>query len=219
MKNPYIYGYLPLITILLFSLTFGMYAVGKSLQIFQAIGVYSGMREFLSDFELRVFLLIVFAIVFFMLFSALKLVGETIHEVGMLFFSKDNEGATVSQARGEREAVRRLSRAATEVLAIVAYHEPVSRAEIEAIRGVQTSPGTLDTLMEAGWVRGAGRREVPGRPVIYATTPEFLDHFGLQSRRDLPGIDELKAAGLLDPVDEAFDALMPTPKEAGESDS
>lgn len=100
MKNPYIYGYLPLITILLFSLTFGMYAVGKSLQIFQAIGVYSGMREFLSDFELRVFLLIVFAIVFFMLFSALKLVGETIHEVGMLFFSKDNEGATVSQARG-----------------------------------------------------------------------------------------------------------------------
>ncbi|KUF30152.1 MULTISPECIES: DUF5366 family protein [Lysinibacillus] len=100
MRNPYIYGYLPLITILLFSLTFGMYAVGESLQIFQAIGVYSGMREFLSDFELRVFLLIVFAIVFFMLFSALKLVGETIHELGMLFFSKDHDGATVSQARG-----------------------------------------------------------------------------------------------------------------------
>lgn len=76
MRNPYIYGYSPLITILLFSLTFGMYAVGESLQIFQAIGVYSGMREFLSDFELRVFLLIVFAIVFFMLFSALKLVGK-----------------------------------------------------------------------------------------------------------------------------------------------
>lgn len=100
MKNPYIYGYLPLITILLFSLTFGMYAVGESLQIFRAIGVYSGMREFLSDVELRVFLLIVFAVVFFMLFSALKLVGETIHELGMLFFSKDNDGATVSQARG-----------------------------------------------------------------------------------------------------------------------
>ncbi|KOY82073.1 DUF5366 family protein [Lysinibacillus macroides] len=100
MRNPYIYGYLPLITILLFSLTFGMYAVGQSLQIFQAIGVYSGMREFLSDFELRVFLLIVFAIVFFMVFSALKLVGETIHELGMLFFSKDNDGATVNQARG-----------------------------------------------------------------------------------------------------------------------
>jgi segregation and condensation protein B len=109
--------------------------------------------------------------------------------------------------RREKEQVRRLSRAATEVLAIVAYHEPVSRAEIEAIRGVQTSSGTLDVLMEAGWVRAAGRREVPGRPVIYATTPEFLGHFGLSSRKDLPGIDELKAAGLLDPVDEAYDAL------------
>jgi segregation and condensation protein B len=116
--------------------------------------------------------------------------------------------------RREREAVRRLSRAATEVLAIVAYHEPVSRAEIEAIRGVQTSPGTLDVLMEAGWVRVAGRREVPGRPVIYATTPAFLDHFGLASRKDLPGIDELKAAGLLDPVDEAFDALSAGPDDA-----
>jgi segregation and condensation protein B len=110
--------------------------------------------------------------------------------------------------RREREQVRKLSRAATEVLAIVAYHEPVSRAEIEAIRGVQTSPGTLDVLMEAGWVRVAGRREVPGRPVIYATTPEFLSHFGLASRKDLPGIDELKAAGLLDPVDNAFDELI-----------
>ncbi len=109
--------------------------------------------------------------------------------------------------RREREQVRKLSRAATEVLAIVAYHEPVSRAEIEAIRGVQTSPGTLDVLMEAGWVRVAGRREVPGRPVIYATTPEFLSHFGLKSRKDLPGIDELKAAGLLDPIDDAFEEL------------
>jgi segregation and condensation protein B len=104
--------------------------------------------------------------------------------------------------RREREEVRRLSRAATEVLAIVAYHEPVSRAEIEAIRGVQTAKGTLDVLMEAGWVRVVGRREVPGRPVIYATTPEFLVHFGLASRKELPGIDELRAAGLLDPVDD-----------------
>ena len=110
--------------------------------------------------------------------------------------------------RREKEQVRRLSRAATEVLAIIAYHEPVSRAEIESIRGVQTSAGTLDVLMEAGWVRLAGRREVPGRPVIYATTPTFLDHFGLASRRDLPGIDELRAAGLLDPVDEAMEAAM-----------
>jgi segregation and condensation protein B len=109
--------------------------------------------------------------------------------------------------RREREAPRRLSRAATEVLAIVAYHEPVSRAEIEAIRGVQTAKGTLDVLLEAGWVRVAGRREVPGRPVIYATTPAFLAHFGLASRRDLPGIDELRAAGLLDPVDEAMTSL------------
>lgn len=110
--------------------------------------------------------------------------------------------------RRERELVRRLSRAATEVLAIIAYHEPVSRAEIESIRGVQTAKGTLDVLLEAGWARVAGRREVPGRPVIYATTPEFLEHFGLASRRDLPGIDELRATGLLDPVDDAFDALM-----------
>ena len=117
--------------------------------------------------------------------------------------------------RREREQARKLSRAATEVLAIVAYHEPVSRAEIEAIRGVQTSAGTLDVLMEAGWVRVAGRREVPGRPVIYATTPEFLSHFGLASRRDLPGIEELKAAGLLDPVDEAYDDLV-CAGEAGE---
>ena len=110
--------------------------------------------------------------------------------------------------RREREQVRKLSRAATEVLAIVAYHEPVSRAEIESIRGVQTSGGTLDVLMEAGWARIAGRREVPGRPTIYATTPEFLEHFGLSSRRDLPGIAELRATGLLDPVDDAYDELM-----------
>jgi len=110
--------------------------------------------------------------------------------------------------RREKDQLRRLSRAATEVLAIVAYHEPVSRAEIEAIRGVQTSGGTLDVLMEAGWVRVAGRREVPGRPVIFATTPEFLSHFGLESRRDLPGLAELKASGLLDPVDDAYEDLM-----------
>ena len=110
--------------------------------------------------------------------------------------------------RRTREDVRRLSRAATEVLAIVAYNEPVSRAEVEAIRGVQTAKGTLDVLLEAGWVRVAGRRETPGRPVIYATTPEFLAHFGLVSRKDLPGIDELRAAGLLDPVEDALEAAM-----------
>ena len=108
--------------------------------------------------------------------------------------------------RREREEPRRLSRAATETLAIIAYHEPVSRAEIEAIRGVQISKGTLDVLMEAGWVKTGRRRETPGRPLTYLTTDDFLSHFGLESRRDLPGIEDLKAAGLLDPLDE--DALQ-----------
>ena len=110
--------------------------------------------------------------------------------------------------RRERDDSRKLSRAASEVLAIIAYHEPVSRAEIEAIRGVQTSRGTLDVLMEAEWIAPAGRREVPGRPLIYKTTDAFLQHFGLASRKDLPGIEDLRAAGLLDPVDLAFDAAM-----------
>lgn len=100
--------------------------------------------------------------------------------------------------RRTREEPRRLGRAATETLSIIAYHEPVSRAEIEAIRGVQTSKGTLDVLMEAGWVRPAGRRDGPGRPLLYATTADFLSHFGLVSRRDLPGIEDLRAAGLLE---------------------
>ncbi|MEO6716548.1 MAG: SMC-Scp complex subunit ScpB [Novosphingobium sp.] len=121
--------------------------------------------------------------------------------------------------RREREDVRRLSRAATEVLAIVAYHEPVSRAEVEAIRGVQTAKGTLDVLLETGWVRVAGRRETPGRPTIYATTPEFLAHFGLESRKDLPGIDELRAAGLLDPVEDAFEAAHSAAGAGNETDA
>lgn len=106
--------------------------------------------------------------------------------------------------RRDREESRKLSRAAVETLAIIAYHEPATRAEIEAIRGVQVSAGTIDVLMAAGWVRPAGRREVPGRPLTYATTPAFLDQFGLESRRDLPGLDDLRAAGLLDPVDLAL---------------
>ncbi|MCR5871737.1 MULTISPECIES: SMC-Scp complex subunit ScpB [unclassified Sphingomonas] len=118
--------------------------------------------------------------------------------------------------RRDREDSRKLSRAGIETLAIIAYHEPVTRAEIEAIRGVQISKGTLDVLMEAGWIRPAGRREVPGRPLTYATTPEFLSHFGLASRRDLPGIDDLRAAGLLDPVDLAFEAAH---SEAGEGEA
>lgn len=111
--------------------------------------------------------------------------------------------------RREKDEPRRLSRAGMETLAIIAYHEPVSRAEIEAIRGVQVAKGTIDVLMEAGWVRPAGRREVPGRPLLYATTADFLTHFGLSSRRDLPGIEDLRAAGLLDPVDLAMESLLP----------
>lgn len=118
--------------------------------------------------------------------------------------------------RRERDAVRKISRAATEVLAIIAYHEPVSRAEIEAIRGVQTAKGTLDVLMEAAWIAPAGRREVPGRPLIYKTTDEFLTHFGLASRKDLPGIDDLRAAGLLDPIDTAFESLFDSPIDDAE---
>ncbi len=98
-----------------------------------------------------------------------------------------------------REAVqqRKLSRAALEVLAIIAYHQPVTRAELEDIRGVETSKGTLDVLMETGWVKMRGRRRVPGRPVTYGTTESFLDHFGLPDIRDLPGMEELRGAGLL----------------------
>lgn len=92
---------------------------------------------------------------------------------------------------------RKLSRAALEVLAIIAYHQPVTRAEIEEIRGVETSKGTLDTLLETEWVRMRGRRKTPGRPVTYGTTDAFLDHFQLEEIRDLPGMEELKGAGLL----------------------
>ncbi|MEX0841801.1 MAG: SMC-Scp complex subunit ScpB [Xanthobacteraceae bacterium] len=93
---------------------------------------------------------------------------------------------------------RKLSRAAIETLAIVAYHQPVTRAEIEEIRGISTANGTLDVLLETGWVRLRGRRKAPGRPVTYGTTEAFLSHFGLDSLDDLPGLDELKGSGLLD---------------------
>jgi segregation and condensation protein B len=98
----------------------------------------------------------------------------------------------------ERTVTRRLSRAAIETLAIVAYHQPVTRAEIEEIRGVVLGRGTLDALMEQGWIKPGKRRETPGRPVTWNTTEQFLLHFGLESLRDLPGLEELKASGLLD---------------------
>src|SRR5947208_7796236 len=100
--------------------------------------------------------------------------------------------------RSERAVSRKLSRAAVETLAIVAYHQPVTRAEIEAVRGVALARGTLDRLLEAGWVRPRGRRDSPGRPLNWATTPAFLAHFGLDDLTELPGLDELRAAGLLD---------------------
>jgi segregation and condensation protein B len=117
----------------------------------------------------------------------------------------------------QREAVesRKLSRAALEVLAIVAYHQPVTRAEIEEIRGVATSKGTLDVLLETEWVKMRGRRKTPGRPVTYGTTLDFLDHFGLEELRDLPGLEELKGSGLLKSQLPA-NFIVPTPNDSDE---
>ena len=114
--------------------------------------------------------------------------------------------------RKEVQDVRRLSRAGVETLAIIAYHQPVTRAEIEEIRGVAVNKGTLDVLMETEWVRPVGRRQTPGRPVTYGTAAEFLNHFGLASIKDLPGLAELKAAGLLD-SEIPPDFMMPDVKE------
>ncbi len=106
----------------------------------------------------------------------------------------------------ERSTTRRLSRAAIETLAVIAYHQPATRSEIEEIRGVGQSRGTLDLLLEAGWVKPGRRRQTPGRPLTWITTQAFLDHFGLESIGDLPGVADLKASGLLDkrPAIEAF---------------
>lgn len=117
--------------------------------------------------------------------------------------------------RREVDEPRKLSRAAVETLSIIAYHQPVTRTEIEEVRGVTISKGTLDVLMEAGWVRMVGRKRTPGRPVTYGTTEEFLVHFGIESIKDLPGLQELKAAGLLDSVDVALDKLGGMPSADG----
>jgi segregation and condensation protein B len=129
-----------------------------------------------------------------------------------------------SRMQIETEVQRKLSRAAVETLAIIAYHQPVTRGEIEEIRGVALSRGTLDTLLEAGWIRPKGRRRTPGRPVTWVTTDTFLDHFGLESRDALPGIEELKAAGLLETGSaismlgmQAMQAAMP-PGDGGQGD-
>jgi segregation and condensation protein B len=112
----------------------------------------------------------------------------------------------------ESVVTRKLSRAAIETLAIVAYHQPVTRAEVEEIRGVSTSKGTLDVLLETGWIRLRGRRKAPGRPVTYGTSEEFLSHFGLDVLGDLPGLDELKGAGLVDAAMSA-DFAVPVPSD------
>ena len=110
---------------------------------------------------------------------------------------------------------RKLSRAAMETLAIIAYHQPVTRAEIEEIRGVATSKGTIDTLLETGWIRLRGRRKAPGRPVTYGTTPGFLEHFGLDAIEDLPGLEELKGAGFIEGrVPSDFSVPVPTDTDA-----
>ncbi|WP_417674001.1 SMC-Scp complex subunit ScpB [Roseibium sp.] len=112
----------------------------------------------------------------------------------------------------DMEEQRKLSRAALETLAIIAYHQPVTRAEIEEIRGVSTSKGTLDVLLETTWIRMRGRRRTPGRPVTYGTTEAFLEHFGLDTVKDLPGLEELKGAGLLDSaVPASF--MVPSPSD------
>ena len=116
--------------------------------------------------------------------------------------------------RIERPVTRKLSRAAVETLAVIAYHQPVTRAEVEEIRGVALGKGTIDTLMEAGWVRPRGRRASPGRPLLWITTPNFLAHFGLDSLNELPGVDELRAAGLLDATPAVLGELT---SETGES--
>lgn len=152
--------------------------------------------------------------------------GVNLRRVGdaWAFRTAPDVAAALSQ---EAREPKKLSRAAVETLAIIAYHQPTTRAEIEEIRGVATSRGTLETLLEAGFIRFRGRRRSPGRPVTFGTTPGFLDHFGLEQVSDLPGLAEMKAAGLLDarlppgfemppPIDD--DALAEDEEPLGEGD-
>lgn len=157
--------------------------------------------------------------------------SDVAHLLGELKRHYANRGVTLVEVAGKwalrtaadlsfllrREAVeqRRLSRAALETLAIIAYHQPVTRADIEEVRGVAISKGTLDQLLEIGWIRLRGRRRTPGRPVTYGTTEAFLGHFGLAGITDLPGLTELKDAGLLD-ANLPPDFLVPMPKALGD---
>jgi segregation and condensation protein B len=126
-----------------------------------------------------------------------------------------------AQLRSEAIVTRKLGRATIEVLAVIAYHQPITRAEIEEIRGVGLSKGTLDILFEAGWVKPGGRRKTPGRPMVWVTTDGFLDHFGLENLRDLPGVRELKETGLLDkgPALDVYRVNADEEEEATEEES
>tara|TARA_B100001971_G_scaffold203128_1_gene217641 strand:+ start:524 stop:1240 length:717 start_codon:yes stop_codon:yes gene_type:complete len=142
---------------------------------------------------------------------------------GVELFERDGKWAfrtasdLLSMLEIEREVPKKLSRAALETLAIIAYHQPVTRAEIESIRGVAVGKGTLDLLMEAGWIKSGRRRQVPGRPLTWVTTLDFLDHFDLVDLKDLPGMDDLKAAGLLD-TRPAIEAMPQTGELFGDDD-
>lgn len=144
--------------------------------------------------------------------------GFTLHKIGKKFaFRSAPDLAHALQKHVTQQ--RRLSRAGLETLAIIAYHQPVTRAEIEDIRGVSLSKGTLDVLLESEWVKIRGRRRVPGRPVTYGTTDHFLDHFGLETLNDLPGLEELKAAGLLDDrIPPGFSVPQPDPDNDPDED-
>jgi segregation and condensation protein B len=140
--------------------------------------------------------------------------GVNLVRIGGRWGFRTADDLTWLMARDAAEP-RKLSRAALETLAIIAYHQPVTRAEIEDIRGVSTSKGTLDVLLDTGWIRLRGRRRAPGRPVTYGTTPAFLNHFGLDGLSDLPGLEELKGAGLLDGrLPPGFDVPMPNDDSA-----
>ncbi|CAH1669982.1 MULTISPECIES: SMC-Scp complex subunit ScpB [unclassified Chelatococcus] len=140
--------------------------------------------------------------------------GVNLVRVAGLWAFRTAPDLAASLAR-EVDEPRKLSRAALETLAIIAYHQPVTRAEIEDIRGVATSRGTLDTLLESSWIRLRGRRRTPGRPVTYGTTAAFLTHFGLDAIDDLPGLDELKGAGFIEGrVPSAFSVPLPSDSPA-----
>jgi segregation and condensation protein B len=145
--------------------------------------------------------------------------GVMLRKIGSSWAFRTAPGLAPYLAR-QQQSQRKLSRAAIETLAIIAYHQPITRAEVEELRGVQLSKGTLDVLFECGWIQPKGKRNTPGRPMTWGTTLAFLDHFTLESLDDLPGVDDLKAAGLLDakPAFEVYGAPAADGKGRGATD-